>query len=147
MQTLSLEKFLLSHMAILAKLGRFQGTGLLLMRVGIGVMMFMHGYSKMWEGPKRWTSLGGNMKHFGINFYPEIWGFMAALSETLGAVFIVIGFFFRPSCFLLLCTMIVASVAVMSKNPFMDASESIELAFVFLGLFILGPGKYSVDKS
>lgn len=117
------------------------------MRVGIGAMMIMHGYPKLFGGPERWTKLGDNMKMFGVKFYPEIWGFLAAASESIGGLFLVLGFFFRPSCFLLMCTMIVAATRHLSKDPFMDASHAIELGFVFLGLFILGPGKYSVDKS
>ena len=135
-------------MAILAKLGRYQSTGLLLMRVGLGAMMIMHGYPKLLGGPEKWTSLGGSMKNFGITFYPEIWGFMAAASEGIGGLFLVLGFFFRPSAFLLMCTMIVAASSHLYKGQeFMKSSHAIELGFVFLGLFILGPGKYSVDKS
>lgn len=136
-------------MAIFAKLGKYQGTGLLLMRVGVGAMMIMHGYPKLLAGPERWTKLGNNLSHFGIRFYPEIWGFLASASESIGGLFLILGFFFRPSCFLLLCTMIVAASTPFYREGgvFMDASEAIELGFVFLGLFILGPGRYSVDKS
>jgi len=134
-------------MAILSKLGNYKSTGLLLMRAGVGAMMVLHGYPKLLGGPERWTNLGENMKHFGINAYPEIWGFMAAAAECIGGGLFVLGFLFRPSAFLLLCTMIVAATThLKSGETIMDASHSIELGFVFLGLFILGPGKYSIDK-
>jgi putative oxidoreductase len=134
-------------MAILGKLGNYKSTGLLLMRLGIGVMMVLHGYPKILGGPEKWAKLGGNMKHFGITAYLEIWGFMASLSESVGGVLLVLGFLFRPSAFFLLCTMIVASVTILKGGEaILDASHSIELGFVFLGMFILGPGKYSIDK-
>ncbi|WP_276131707.1 DoxX family protein [Polluticoccus soli] len=134
-------------MAILSKLGRYQDTGLLVMRAGIGFMMIMHGYTKLFAGPDKWTKLGTNMKYFGVHAYPEVWGFMAAASETVGGLFLILGFFFRPSAFFLMCTMIVAAASHLYKGQaFMEASHPIELAFVFFGLFIIGPGVHSVDK-
>lgn len=134
-------------MAILSKLGNYKSTGLLLMRLGVGAMMVLHGYPKLLGGPEKWTKLGGNMKHFGITAYPEIWGFMGSASECIGGALLVLGFLFRPSAFLLLCTMIVAAVThLKGGDTIMDASHAIELGFVFLGMFILGPGKYSIDK-
>lgn len=136
-------------MAIFSKLGKYNSTALLLMRVGVGIMMVMHGYPKLLAGPERWTKLGGNLSHWGVKVYPEIFGFMASASECIGGALVVIGFLFRPSCFFILCTMIVAAMSHFYKDGqgLMDASEAIELAFVFLGLFILGPGRYSIDKS
>lgn len=134
-------------MAILSKLGNYKSTGLLLMRLGVGVMMVLHGYPKLLAGPEKWTKLGANMKYFGINAYPEIWGFMASASECIGGALLVLGFLFRPSAFFLLCTMVVAAVThLKGGDTISDASHSIELGFVFLGMFILGPGKYSIDK-
>jgi putative oxidoreductase len=134
-------------MAIFSKLGKYQSTGLLLMRVGVGAMMILHGYPKIIGGPQKWTKLGANMKYFHLTAYPEIWGFMAAMAEGLGGLLMVLGFLFRPSCFFLLCTMIVAAVMHLAEDGVKDASHAMELGFVFLGLFILGPGKYSIDKS
>jgi len=139
-------------MAVFAKLGRYQSTGLLLMRIGLGIMMILHGYPKIMDGKEHWVKLGGNMKYLGINAYPEIWGFLASITETLGGLFLLIGFFFRPSCFFLMFTMLVAALsgiygAHAAMPGIMGASEAIELGSVFLALFIIGPGKYSVDKS
>lgn len=135
-------------MAILTKLGKYTDTALLLMRVGVGAMMVMHGYPKLLAGPEKWTKLGNNLQHIGIRVYPEIFGFMASVSECIGGVLIVLGFIFRPSAFFIFLTMVVAAMSHFYKgNPFMDASEAIELAFVFFGLFIIGPGRYSIDKS
>lgn len=138
-------------MAIFSKLGRYQGTGLLLLRIGVGIMMILHGLPKLMDGKEKWVKLGGNMKHFGLNAYPEIWGFMASVTETVGGLFFLIGFFFRPSSFLLMFTMLVAASSHLYKanttlEGVMDASEAIELGFVFLAMFIIGPGRYSIDK-
>lgn len=135
-------------MPLFTKLGRYNDTALLLLRVGIGIMMIMHGYPKLLAGPEKWTKLGNNMHYIGVKVYPEIWGFLASVSESVGGLFLVLGFLFRPSSFFLLFTMVIATMAHLYKGEeLMDASHSIELGFVFLALFIMGPGRYSIDKS
>ena len=135
-------------MALFTRLGKYTSTALFIMRVGIGAMMILHGYPKLMGGPDKWASLGGNMTMFGIKSYHEIWGFLAAASEGVGGLLLILGLFFRPACFFMLCTMIVAVAHHLHAGESVkDAAEAIELGFVFMGLFLLGPGKYSIDKS
>jgi putative oxidoreductase len=139
-------------MAILGKLSRYSSTGLLLLRLGIGFMMILHGYPKLLGGTAKWNKLGAKMSLMGIDAYPVFWGFMASAAEAIGGLLLILGFLFRPTTFLMLFTMIVAATSHLVKNPtfpdgVLDSSEAIELGFVFLALFILGPGKYSIDKN
>jgi len=135
-------------MAIFESLSKYRNTGLLILRVGLGVMMMMHGFPKLAGGVEMWIKIGGSMKIVGIDFFPMGWGFMAAATESIGGLFLLLGLFFRPANLLLLLTMMMACAVHLSdpKQDIMDASHAIELAFVFLGLVFLGPGKYSVDK-
>jgi putative oxidoreductase len=135
-------------MAIFESLGKYRNTGLLIMRIGLGVMMMVHGFPKLAGGIESWTHIGGSMKIIGIDFFPMGWGFMAAITEAIGGLFLLLGLFFRPVNLLLLFTMAIASMVHLSdpKQGIMDASHAMELAFVFLGLVFIGPGKYSVDK-
>lgn len=135
-------------MAIFSKLGRYDNTALLLMRIGLGIMMMMHGYPKLAGGAERWAKLGSNMRYIGVHIYPIFWGFMASITECIGGLFLLIGFFFRPTAFFLMFVMIIATMShIYGGGSIMDASESIELGVVFLALFIIGPGLYSADKS
>lgn len=134
-------------MALLASLGKYRNTGLLIIRIGLGFMFMMHGYPKLIGGPASWEDVGGAMKSIGITFLPTFWGLMAAVTETFGGFLILIGLAFRPVCLLLVFTMIVAaSVKMQSLADFMDASQPIEVGIVFLGLAFVGAGKYSIDK-
>lgn len=134
-------------MAVFSKLGRFTDFALLVMRVGLGFMMVMHGYPKIFAGPEKWAKLGENMKYLGITYAPEFWGFMAAFAETGGGILLLLGFLFRPAAFLLLVTMVVAALRhLKGGETLMDASHAIELGVVFFALFILGPGRFSIDK-
>ncbi|KLT64693.1 DoxX family protein [Pedobacter sp. BMA] len=134
-------------MAILDTLGKYRNTGLLLLRLGIGVMFIIHGFPKLAGGPHGWTGLGGSMKVVGINFLPVFWGFMAAATETFGGFLLIVGLFFRPACILLVFTMIVAALVHFGKGDGLQgASHAIESGILFLSLIFIGPGKYSVDK-
>lgn len=134
-------------MAIFSKLGKYNNFALLILRVGLGFMMVMHGYPKLFGGPEMWGKLGGAMSNLGITYAPEFWGFMAAFSESVGGALLVLGFIFRPAALLLFFTMLVASMKhLYAGDGLMGSSHSIELGIVFFAMFILGPGKYSIDK-
>ena len=133
-------------MAILDSLGKYRNTGLLILRVGLGIMMMVHGLPKIMGGPAGWEGLGGSMKVVGIDFLPTVWGFLAAISEGLGGFLLILGLFFRPVNMMLVFTMIIAALVHFAKGDGINgASHAIELGIVFLGLIFIGPGKYSVD--
>lgn len=134
-------------MAILGSLGKYRNTGLLIIRLGLGVMFILHGYPKLLGGPERWEAIGGAMQNIGINFFPIAWGLLAGLTETFGGFLLIIGLAFRPACLLLLFTMIIATLMHFSKGDGINgAAHAIEVGIVFFGLMFIGPGKYSVDK-
>ena len=135
-------------MAVLESLGKYRNTGLLVLRIGLGIMMMLHGFPKLSGGVETWTKVGGSMKLIGIDFVPLFWGFMAALAEGMGGLFLLLGLFFRPVMIFLVLTMAMAATVHLSdpKQDLMDASHAIELGIVFLGLLFIGPGKYSIDK-
>jgi len=133
-------------MAILSQLGNYRNFGLLVMRVGLGVMFVFHGYPKLLDGPDKWAEVGAATKYIHIHFLPTFWGLMALCSETFGGFLLVIGLAFRPVCLLLLITMIVAVLMHFGSGGGLDqAAHAIEDAVVFAGLLFVGPGRYSVD--
>jgi putative oxidoreductase len=109
--------------------------------------MLIHGLSKITEGPAGWESLGKSTGNLGINFFPMFWGFMAAFSEFLGALLLLLGFFFRPATFLLASTMFVALMSHLTKlDPWGRVAYPLDLLILFVSLFLIGPGKYSLDE-
>jgi len=131
---------------VLRFLDKYRDIGLLILRVGIGVMFIMHGLPKLTGGPEKWEMLGGTMKSLGVGFAPMAWGFMAALSECGGGLLLALGFFTRPACFFLLATMIVAMSMHISKGDlFVTYSHAMEAGILFISLIFIGPGKYSLD--
>jgi putative oxidoreductase len=121
-------------------------TGLLLLRVGMGIAFIFHGYNKLVGGPDTWEGLGGNMALLGITFAPTFWGFMAAATEVFGGLLLALGLFFRPVCVLLAFTMLVALLSHLAKgDPFPVYSNALKSGITFVALFFTGPGRASLD--
>jgi putative oxidoreductase len=125
--------------------------GLLLIRLTIGAsMLIFHGYAKLTGGPEVWMKLGGNMKILGIIFLPVFWGFMAAFAEAVASVLIMLGILFRPATALLAFTMLIAVLTHMNmsswvfKPDWKGASHAIEFLAIYVGLFLIGPGRFGV---
>jgi putative oxidoreductase len=134
-------------MALFGKLGNYKNFGLLIIRVGLGVMFIYHGYPKLGGGVKAWEGLGSATKYIGIHFWPAVWGLLSAVVETFGGFLLIIGLAFRPVCLLLLINLVVAAMSHFGKGDGLDdAAHAIEDAVMFAGLLFLGPGKYSADK-
>src|SRR5687767_2021052 len=120
--------------------------GLLILRVGIGIMFMIHGWPKITGGTEMWTNIGGSMGNLGIDFAPAFWGFMAAFAEFFGGLFLVLGLFFRITNFLLVFTMIVAAIVHLKGDVgFGGASHAIEAGILFFSLIFIVPGRYSLD--
>jgi putative oxidoreductase len=134
-------------MALFSNLGNYRNFGLLMIRIGLGLMFIYHGLPKLAGGPDGWRSVGLATKYIGINFLPILWGFLAAVVETIGGVLLIVGLAFRPVCLLLVFNLVVAAFFSFGKGGgWMGASHAIEDAVMFAGLLFVGPGKYSVDK-
>jgi len=120
--------------------------GLLVLRVGLGLMMMGHGWPKLTGGPEKWAKLGGAMGSLGIDFAPTFWGFMASFSELVGGAMVAVGLLTRVHSGLLVCTMGVAAAMHLSNGDgVMGSSHAIEDGIAFLALVLLGAGRFSVD--
>jgi putative oxidoreductase len=125
----------------------FNDAGLLILRIGIGLIFIGHGAPKILGGPELWEKLGMAMGNLGINFMPVFWGFMAACSEFFGALFIILGLLFRPASFFMAFTMIVATTMhLTSGDPYSVAAHPMKALVVFISFIIMGPGKYALDE-
>ncbi len=132
---------------ILQQLDKHRDLGLLILRVGIGLMFILHGYPKLFGGPDVWAKLGSVLSFAGINFAPGFFGFMAAFAEFGGGLLLILGLFTRPALILLFITMVVATLMhVTNGDSFMKYSHALESAILFFSLIWIGPGKYALDQ-
>jgi putative oxidoreductase len=93
------------------------------------------------------------MSNLGITFAPVVWGFFAAVAESVASALLIVGFLFRPAALMLVFTMVVAALHHLSLPAgapgagWKAASHALELLVVYAGLFLLGPGRYAVPST
>jgi putative oxidoreductase len=126
-------------------LDRHAGLGLLIARLGFGLGFFwFHGLPKLLGGSERWGRTGDAVTNFGIGFGHEWWGLAAGLAEGIGGLLVALGFLFRPTTLAIMVVMIVATtnhIVTGEGTP----SHAFKNAWLFAGLFLIGPGPYSLD--
>jgi len=120
--------------------------GLLMMRLGLGVIFIFHGYPKLFGGVERWNRVGEAMSNVGIDSYHTVFGFMAGFAEFFGGIFLIFGLLTAPALILLISTMIVALITQIAREAgFSGIAHPLSIGIVFLSLLITGPGRYSLD--
>ena len=119
-------------------------------RLALGGIMFAHGAQKVlgsFGGPGFSTMINRPDAPFSFMRPAWLWWALAALSEFLGGILIVLGLFTRVGAFFVLCTMITAVFGV--HWPLFFAPGGIEyplaLGAMSIALLISGGGMASVD--
>lgn len=107
--------------------------------------MMSHGVPKLLAGAEMRTKLGSSMDFLGIGFGHTFRGFMAAFAEAFGGLFLILGSWTMVAAILLFITMLVATIMHIKTQGFESSYHAFTLMFVFLGLFVTGPGKWSLD--
>ena len=124
-----------------------QNLGLLILRIGIGIIFMIHGTQKLLGGAKALERVGSAMSLFGITFAPVLWGIAAALTMLLGGLALALGTTTRIASLLLAWTMVVALALHVSRgDPFMIYSSALSMLIVFIALACTGPGSYTLEK-
>jgi putative oxidoreductase len=143
--------------------------GLLILRVGFGVLFILHGWLKIVAGPDMWAKVGSAIGLLGVPLGggqwgflsdPRVWGCAAAIIEFGGGTMLVLGLFVRPFAFLMLCNMIVAMsfhihqflsatppVPLLDANAYVLWSHPAKAAVAFLALLIAGGGRYALGQA
>jgi uncharacterized membrane protein YphA (DoxX/SURF4 family) len=114
-------------------------TGLLLIRLGVGIAFLAHGISKL-------SHMEGTIGFFAGLGMGAFWAWVVALVETLAGLALILGIGTTAAALLLAVVMIVAVLTVKLGKPFLGGYE---LDFILLlsnlGLAAAGPGAYSLS--
>lgn len=119
------------------------GISLFLLRFFAGLFIFYgHGLGKV-------LSVYRGVFQFGdpIGLGPEISLILAAFAEGICALLLVFGLLTRFSALVLIINMSVAFLFVHLTQTFADMELALLYLVVFLVIFLMGPGKYSIDYS
>ncbi|MEO0506766.1 MAG: DoxX family protein [Bacteroidota bacterium] len=115
--------------------------GLAILRIVPSAFMLGHGY------PKLQNLINGNMEFpnpLGIGAAPSL--FLTVIGEFLCPLLIIIGFKTRWAAIPAALTMAVAGLIFHGADPFGKKELALLYMIVFVVVFLLGPGKYSIDR-
>jgi putative oxidoreductase len=133
-------------MAALQFLGKYRETGLLLIRVSVGLIFIILLGPVLWN-PGSWDRIGSAMRHLDFHSHFKLWGIVGALVGCIGGVLMVLGLFFRVGVLFALIVTLVHLIALWSaRGGLYGRLPALEMSILLLSLLFVGPGKYSVDK-
>lgn len=116
-------------------------AGLTLLRIFAGISLMMaHGLGKI---PPSEQLVQGTAN---LGFpSPGFFAWAAGLSETVGGLFLALGFFTRFASVFVAITMLVAILGVHAADPYQRKELAFMYLFVALAFLIKGAGDWSVD--
>ena len=124
-----------------ANVGRRFDIGMFLLRVTAGLLMMLaHGWGKL-------SNYSTYLETFGdpLGFGSAVSLTLAVFAEFFCSIAVVFGLLTRLSVIPLMITMMTAAFIVHADDPFGKQEFPILFLLVFLTIFIMGPGKYSLD--
>jgi len=121
----------------------WQGCARSLLRIIVGLVFSCHGFQKLFG------SFGGLGGHGATaHIWSELW--VAGVLETAGGLLVTLGILTRPVAFILCGEMAVAFFKQHFPRGFWPIRNGGELAvlycFIYLYLFVAGPGPFSLDQ-
>jgi putative oxidoreductase len=126
------------------------GTGLLLARLILGVLMAAHGGQKLfgWLGGYGLAGTAGFFEQLG--FRPgRLFVVTASLTELAGGILMALGLLGPVGPALVVSVMIVAAVSVHWKHGLFAGTNGIEVPLLYaagaVALALIGPGPFSLD--
>jgi len=131
-------------------------TGMLIVRLALGIAMFPHGAQKLlgWFGGGGYSATMQGMTQMGL---PAVVVFLVIIAEFFGALGLITGFLGRVAAFGVLCVMLGAIFLVHLPNGFFmnwmgnQKGEGIEYHILAIGIalavLIRGSGRLSIDRA
>ncbi|QCL94505.1 DoxX family protein [Agrobacterium sp. CNPSo 2736] len=127
------------NMATFDSLSRYRPQALGALRIMTALLFVAHGTQKLFGFPA--SQMEGSLPTLML---------VAALLEFVGGILVLIGLFTRPVAFILSGQMAVAYFMAHAPSNFFPAlnggDAAILFCFIFLYLFVAGPGAFSVDE-
>lgn len=123
-------------------------TAKLLLRVGLGLLLLLHGIAKM-TGGIDW--LGGMISNAGL---PSFFAYGVYIGEVVAPIMLILGYYTRSAAIIIIFNMIVA-IALVHGNQLLMLTDNggwkLELQAFFMltaaAIALLGSGKYALRRT
>lgn len=116
-------------------------TAMLVLRLGLGILMMMHGYDKLVHFAKYQHDF---MNFLGIGSTMSL--ALVVFAEFFCSLFLILGLFTRLATIPLLITVAVIVFKVNKGEVFGDGEHASLYLVGYLVLLLVGPGKASIDN-
>jgi putative oxidoreductase len=131
-------------------LNNLQPWGVFFLRLVLGVAMVSHGYGKVIPA----SGLHGNTfaalnhhSHFVASLGLPHWlGYVSALTEFVGGILLLLGFFTRFAAFMIACNMLAAIVLVTRHHGYSGSEYPLALFVIAIMLLFTGAGVMALDR-
>lgn len=122
-------------------------VGLLLIRVFVGLGLAAHGWQKFF-GEHGVAGFAQFLTSLGVPA-PQFAAYVSATTELVGGVMVALGLLTRPVATIVAFNMFVAAFTAHRGAYFLPEGMeyALNLAIVFLGLALIGPGKIAIDRA
>ncbi len=119
---------------------RRPNVGILLIRLGVGVVFLVHGIQKL-------TTLDSTVGFFGVLGVPAFLAYLVIAIETLGGAAMILGLCVRMAGIGIAAVMVGAIFLVKFSKGFVGGYEyDLVLLLAALSITLLGVGKYSLAR-
>ncbi|MEO8932707.1 MAG: DoxX family protein [Xanthomarina sp.] len=118
----------------------FNDLARLIARIGFGALMLTHGIPKisMLSNPSEFVDplgIGGTLSLI-----------LVLIGEFIAPILVIIGFKTKLSTIPVIITMLVAAFVYHLNDPFAAKEKALLYMVGFVIIFLVGPGKYAIDK-
>ncbi|HCJ11923.1 MAG: hypothetical protein A2Y14_00270 [Verrucomicrobia bacterium GWF2_51_19] len=122
--------------------------GLLLLRLLLGALLSYHGATFLLQGSSMFRGMGQAASVLGLSAGYLYLGFFVCILYTVAGVFLILGFVFRWTCFVLLLTFAPLLYQYWNTGKLLEpiTPHALTVAVVAFSFLFIGPGKFSVDK-
>lgn len=114
---------------------------LLILRLSSGFFMLTHGWSKLSNFDKRFSSFGDP-----IGLGSEASFTLTVFAEFFCSILLIFGLYSRFALIPLIITMCVVVFIVHADDPFGTKEKALLFLATYVTLFFAGPGKFSADS-
>ncbi|MFA5935943.1 MAG: DoxX family protein [Patescibacteria group bacterium] len=121
---------------------KHKSVGLFVLRIAAGVIFVMHGYGKLFGDAPGMTAFTGMVDKLGFPM-PGLFAYIAALTEFLGGIALILGVGVPVAATLIAGVMLVAFFGV-KKASFPAGDVDFALLAIAISLVFMGPGRYTV---
>ncbi|NDV60881.1 DoxX family membrane protein [Puniceicoccales bacterium CK1056] len=132
---------------------RHPDLGLMIIRAALGIILMLAGWNKFMAGEAQLQWVGSNMKYIGMDVGTDtlaalFYGVLAAGTELLGGLLLIAGWLFRTATVPLMGTMFIATLFKYqtTAGDLTQFGYPMIFFFVLLGLLLIGPGKFSLQR-